>query len=155
VADEKGEFITESSAQVTQLIRGRFRFVAMLFGFVGGLLLLGGLVFWLVVELVWYIYGVFLVGGGILLFIAANLMIISKGVPSLRIYEGGVLIKPPKGKTIFHPWSSFEGYAMKEMGPAEVIELRPPKGEAISIHQYTDKYARIKELVQGDVPLVE
>jgi hypothetical protein len=150
-----GEFITESSAQVTQLIRVRFRFVAMLFGAVGGLLLLGGLILWLVLDVWWVAYIGFLGGGAILLFIAANLIVISRGVPSLRIYEGGVQIKPPKGKTVFHDWGSFRSYTMKEMGTAEVIELQPGKGEGISIHQYNDQYQRIKALVEEKVTPLE
>jgi hypothetical protein len=154
MADEKGEFITESSAKVTELLRSRFRFVAAFFGIPGAILMLSGLALWLVLALSWYIYLIFLVGGAILLFLSANLMVISKGVPSLRIHEGGVLIKPPKGKTVFHPWSSFRDYSIKELGQAEIVELHPPKGDALSIHEYTDHYARIKGLVEENVPLL-
>ncbi|UCC93196.1 MAG: hypothetical protein JSW25_00515 [Thermoplasmata archaeon] len=155
MADEKGELIAESSAQVTQLIRGRFRFVAGFFGIIGVLMILAWLILWLVLDVWWVVYIIFLAAGVLMLFVSANLLYLSVRVPSVRIYEGGVLVKPPKGKTVFHPWAYFKGYTMKEMGPAEVIELQPPDGEGISIHQYTDKYAIIKELVEANVPLVE
>ena len=116
MVDEKGEFITESSAEVTKMLRDRFGSAAVFFALPGVLLMILGLVMWLIVETQWYIYGVFFVGAAILLFYSALLMSVSMGVPSLKVYEGGVLIKPPKGKTVFHPWSTFKGYTMKEMG---------------------------------------
>lgn len=155
MVDEKGEFITESSAEVTKMLRDRFGSAAVFFALPGVLLMIIGLVMWLIVEAQWYIYGVFFVGAAILLFYSALLMSVSMGVPSLRVYEGGVLIKPPKGKTVFHPWSTFKGYTRKEMGQLEVIELHLEKGEAISIHKYIPQYERIGKLIEENVTPLE
>jgi hypothetical protein len=153
--DDKGEFITESSAQVTKMLRDRFRSAALVFALPAVILLLIGLVMWFVVELQWYIYVVFFVGAGLLFLYSAMLLFVSMGVPSLRIYEGGVLLKPPKGKTAFHPWSDFTGYTRKKMGDLEVIELQLEKGEPISLNKYMDQYDRIGGLVEQNVPRVE
>ena len=155
MVDEKGEFITESSAEVTKMLRDRFRSAAVVFALPGVLLMIIGLVMWLIVETQWYIYGVFFVGAALLLFYSALLMSVSMGVPSLRVYEGGVLIKPPKGKTVFHPWSAFKGYTRKEMGQLEAIELHPEKGEPISIHKYIPQYERIGKLIEENVAPLE
>jgi hypothetical protein len=153
--DDKGEFITESSAQVTKMLRDRFRSAALVFAVPAVILLLIGLVMWFWVGLEWYIYVVFFVGAGLLFLYSAMLLFVSMGVPSLRIYEGGVLLKPPKGKTVFHPWSDFTGYTRKEMGDLEVIELQLEKGEPISLNKYMDQYDRIGGLVEQNVPRVE
>lgn len=153
--DDKGEFITESSAQVTKMLRDRFRSAALVFALPAVILMLIGLVMWFVVELQWYIYVVFFVGAGLLFLYSAMLLFVSMGVPSLRIYEGGVLLKPPKGKTVFHPWSDFTGYTLKEMGDLEVIELQLEKGEPISLNKYMDQYDRICGLVEENVPPLE
>jgi len=152
MVDEKGEFIVESSAEVTKMLRDRFRTAATVFAIPGVILVLLGLVMWFVVEVPWYLYGVFFVGGGLLLLYSIMLLSVSVGVPSLRIYEGGVLLKPPKGKTLFHPWSDFRGYVQKKMGELETIELHLEKGDPISISKFIPQYGRIEELVEKNVP---
>jgi len=64
--DGRGELITESSAQVTKMLRDRFRSAAVVFAVPAVILSLIGLVMWFVVEVEWYIYGVFFVGAGLL-----------------------------------------------------------------------------------------
>jgi hypothetical protein len=66
-----------------------------------------------------------------------------------------VLIKPPKGRTNFHPWKDFKGWRRKEMGELEVIELHPEKGEPISIHKFIPHYDRVLGLVEEHVPPID
>lgn len=152
VPEEMGEFITESSAEVTKMLRDRFRSAAAFFAMPAVLLVIIGLVLALWVEVSWYGYVVFFVGAALLLLYSAMLLAVSAGVPSLKVYEGGVLIKPPKGRTIFHPWKDFKGWRRKEMGELEVIELHLEKGEPISIHKFIPQYDRICALVEEHVP---
>lgn len=155
VDDEKGEFITESSAEVTKMLRDRFRSAAVFFAVPAIILLLLGLTMWFVVEVGWYVYVAFFIGAGLLFLYSGMLFYVSRGVPSLRIYEGGVLLKPPKGKTLFHPWKEFTGYERKEMGELEVIELHLEHGENISLNKFMDQYDRISGLVETNVPPLE
>jgi hypothetical protein len=155
MTDDMGEFITESSADVTKMLRDRFRSAATFFATPGILLLIIGLVLWLWVEVSWYIHVVFFVGAALLFVYSAMLLSLSTSVPSLKVYEGGVLLKPPKGRTTFLPWKTFKGYTKKEMGELEVIELHRERGEPISIHKYIPHFDRIGALVEENVPPLE
>lgn len=152
MADDKGEFIVESSAEVTKMLRDRFRSAALFFAVPGLLLVIMGLVMWLYVDVAWYLYGAFFVGAGLLLVYSLMLISVAASVPSLRIYEGGVLLKPPKGKTVFHPWSAFRGYTRKTMGKMETLELHLAKGDPITVSKFIPHFDRIQALVEENVP---
>ena len=155
MADETGEFIVESSAEITQMLKDRFRAAATIYAIPGLILILLGLILWFVVEVPWYLYGFAVAVGVVLIFYSLVLLSVSVGVPSLRIYEGGVLLKPPKGKTHFHPWSEFTGYDKKKMGELETIELHLKRGDPISISKFIPHYDRIEKLVEENVPPLE
>ncbi len=152
MADDKGELITESSAEVTKMLRDRFRAAATLYATPGILLIILGLLMWFWLEVEWYIYLIFFIGAAILLVYSLSLLSVSAGVPSMKVYEGGVLLKPPRGRTTYIPWSDFKGYRRKEMGQLEVLELHRQKGEPLSIHKYISHYDRICALVEEQVP---
>ncbi len=151
MAEDMGEFVTESSAEITKMLRDRFRSAATFFAMPALLLIIVGLALALWVGVPWYIYAVFFMGAGLLFFYSATLLTVSASVPSLKVYERGVLIKPPKGRTTFHPWDSFKGWKRKEMGDMVVIELHPERGEPISIHKYIPHYDRVRGLVEEHV----
>ena len=155
MAEDMGGFVTESSAEITKMLRDRFRSAAAFFAMPAILLVIVGLVLALWAEVTWYIYLVFFVGAGLLLLYSAMLLMVSASVPSLKVYKKGVLIKPPKGRTSFHPWDSFKGWRRREMGELEVIELHPGKGEAISIHRFIPQYDTVRGLVEEHVPPLE
>jgi hypothetical protein len=150
--EDMGEFITESSAEVTKMLRERFRSAAAFYATPSMLLLLVGLALWLWFDVAWYIFIAFFVGAAILLIYSISLLSLSVSVPSLKVYDGGVLLKPPKGRTTFHPWKDFKGWNRKEMGEIEVVELYLEKGEPIAINKYIPHYDRIKALVEEHVP---
>ncbi len=152
MTDDKGELITESSAEVTKMLRDRFRAAATLYATPGVLLIILGLLLWFWLEVEWYIYIVFFVGAAILLLYSLTLLYISAGVPSMKVYEGGVLLKPPRGSTTFIPWRDFKGYTRKEMGELEVLELHRERGEPLSIHKFIPQYDRICAIVEERVP---
>jgi hypothetical protein len=155
VAEEKGELIAESSAEITKMLRDRFRAAAAFYALPGVLLVIIGLALWLWLDLAWYMYVIFFIGAAILFLYSITLLSVSVGVPSLKIYEGGVLLKPPKGRTRFHPWGDFKGYRLKRMGELEVIELHREGGEPISIHKFIPQYGRVLALVKENVPVLD
>lgn len=155
MVDDRGELITESSAEVTRMLRDSFRASAAIYATPGTLLLIGGLALWLWVDVVWYIFIIFFVGAGILFLYSLSLLSVSLGVPSLKVYEGGVLLKPPTGRTTFIAWKDFSGYRRKEMGQLEAVELHREGGEPISIHKYIPHYGRILAIVEENVTPLE
>ena len=155
MAEERGELIAESSAEITKMLRDRFRAAATFYALPGVLLVIIGLALWLWLEMAWYVYVIFFVGAAILFLYSATLFSVSTGVPSLKVYEGGVLLKPPKGRTRFMPWSAFKGYRLKRMGELEVIELHRGGEEPISIHKFIPEYGRILALVKENVPVMD
>jgi hypothetical protein len=137
------------------MLRTRFRIAAAVFALPGLVLLVIGLYLMLEIDVGWYIYGIFFVGAVLLLVYSLMLLLVSVGVPSLKIYQKGVLLKHPKGRTRFHPWKEFAGYRMKSMKDMEVIELqfRQGGGESISVHKYVDRYDEVKALVEENLSL--
>jgi hypothetical protein len=155
VAEERGELIAESSAEITKMLRDRFRAAAAFYALPGVLLVIIGLALWLWLEMVWYLYIIFFIGAAVLFLYSITLLSVSTGVPSLKVYEGGVLLKPPKGRTRFRPWQSFKGHRIKRMGELEVIELHSEGGEPISIHKFIPQYGRVLALVKENVPVID
>jgi hypothetical protein len=137
------------------MLRDKFRAAAVFYALPAMLLIILGLALWLWLGLAWYVYIIFFVGAAILLLYSTTLLSVSAGVPSLKVYEGGVLLKPPKGRTRFIPWGEFKGYRLKRTGELEVIELHREGDEPISIHKFIPQYGRILELVKEGVTALD
>lgn len=154
--DEKGELVTESSAEIMEMLRGRFRIAAQLFIGSGILLLVIGLVLAFVLEVPWWLYIAFFAGAAFLFFFGAMFVSVYLGVPRLQVYQGGVMLKPPRGRTVFHPWSGFSNYKLKTMAEMKVIELQPKgDGEPISIHQHVPRFDDVLKLVEDNLEQME
>ena len=152
MAEERGELITESSAEVTKMLRERFRAAAAFYATPAVLLVIIGLALWFWQEVQWYVYVVFFVGAAILVVYSASLLAVATGVPSLKVYEGGIMLRPPRQRARFLAWSEFKGYQWKEMDRLKVMELRPRDGPPISIHQYIPEWERIRTVIEENVP---
>ena len=63
------------------------------------------------------------------------------------------MIKPPKGRTVFHPWKDFRGYRWGKLQDLKVIELYLKKGDGkpINIHEKVDRYDEVKKLVNDNL----
>jgi hypothetical protein len=139
-----------------EMLRGRFRVAAMLFIGSGIFLVAIGSVLALVLEVAWWLYIAFFAGAVFLFFFGAMFVSVYMGVPRLQIYEGGVMLKPSRGRTVFHPWSDFSGYKEKTLAEMKVIELQPKgDGEPISIHQHVPRFEEVLGLVEGNLERTE
>ncbi len=147
----RGELVTESSAEVTGMLRDRFRKASVVFATPGMLLMLIGLVLWLVVGAPWFLWIVFFAFAGALFLYSAMLLAVASGLPSLRIYEGGVMLKPPKGRTRFIPWRDFMGYRERKMGELEAVELVMDRGEPITIPKLIPEWKRVEGLLRENL----
>lgn len=154
-ATGRGEMVTESSAEVTGMLRDRFRKASVIFATPGMLLALLGLVLWLVVDAPWYLWIVFFVFAAALFLYSAMLLAVASGIPSMRIYEGGVMLKPPRGRTRFIPWAEFKGYRDRKMGELEAVELVPREGEPITVHKLIPEWGRVQKLVEANLETLD
>lgn len=151
----RGELVTESSAQVTAMLRDRFRKASAIFATPGMLLAIIGLVLWFVVGAPWYLWIAFFAFAGALFLYSAMLLTVASGLPSLRIYEGGVMLKPPRGRTRFIPWRDFRGYRDRKVGELEAVELVPREGEPITVHKLIPDWSRVDELLEANLEAIE
>ncbi len=147
---EKGDFVTETSSETMKMIEDNLRKAALLYLLPAVFLLAIGALLWWVTESPWWMYVPMFAGGVFLAFFGILILSLLVSVPKLEIYVGGIVIKPPKGRTVFHPWKDFKGYRWGKLQDLKVIEIYLKKGDGkpINIHEKVDRYDEVKKLVR-------
>jgi hypothetical protein len=144
-----GGLITETSSETMKAIEADLRTGSMVWLLPAIALLAIGLLLWLWLDVAWWLYIVFLVVGGFLLFIGIMVLSLYVSVPKLEVYEGGVLVRPPRGRSVPHPWEDFRGYSRTVAHGMKVTQLHPVEGGdgPITIHEQVDRFDDVLELV--------
>ena len=150
---ERGEFVTETSSETMKAVEANLRSAAMIYLIPAILLTVIGLLLWFWLDFEWWMYVGFFIVGGFLLFIGIMVLTLFVSVPKLEVYEKGLLVKPPKGSSVFHPWKAFKGYTRNEIYNMKVIELHLREGGegAITIHEKVDSFEDVLKLVADNV----
>ncbi len=150
---ERGEFVTETSSETMKDIEANLRSASMIYLIPAILLLAIGLFLWFWMGVAWWLYLAFFIGAGFLFFIGIMVLTLFVSVPKLEVYEGGLLVKPPKGSSVFHPWKDFRGYTRNEVYNMKVVELHLREGGegAITIHEKVDRFDDVLELVDDNL----
>jgi hypothetical protein len=150
---EKGEFVTETSSETMKIIEDSLRKAALLYILPAVFLMVIGFVLWWVVESPWWLYVPMFAGGLFLIFFGILILSLLVSIPKLEIFEGGIVIKPPKGRTVFHPWKDFKGFRWGKLQDFKVIELHLKKGDGkpINIHEKVERYDEVKKLAKDNL----